>query len=261
MAQRCSLQKVCAQQNTLEALCVVVSASPVGLNFFFTWIYKCFAFFPALSFSFSSATALSSTTWIYVNTLDKKVERLCCFFEFLIYLLAEFLILLLPVCVPSNRKKQYEEFSQKVKEAYEDSKKQYGAVKICRTLNGIPCSIKRVQRHMAKQGLRSVVVKKYNHHANHGTVPDDKENILKRDFETETINQKWCTDITYIHVQKEGWTYLASLMDLCSRKIIGYAYGTSMTAELAIKAVKNACLNVRETRGIILHNDTSAKGE
>ena len=114
---------------------------------------------------------------------------------------------------------------------------------------------------MAKQGLRSVVVKKYNHHASQGTVPDDKESILKHDFETETINQKWCTDITYIHVQKEGWTYLASLMDLCSRKIIGYAYGTSMTAELAIKAVKNACLNVRETRGIILHNDTSAKGE
>ena len=108
---------------------------------------------------------------------------------------------------------------------------------------------------MAKQGLRSVVVKKYNHHANNGTVPDDKENILKRDFETETINQKWCTDITYIHVQKEGWTYLASVMDLCSRKIIGYAYGTSMTAELAVEAVKNACLNVRETKGIILHSD------
>lgn len=43
-------------------------------------------------------------------------------------------------------------------------------------------------------------------------------------------------------------------MDLCSRKIIGYAYGTSMTAELAVEAVKNACLNVRETRGIILHS-------
>lgn len=129
------------------------------------------------------------------------------------------------VRVPSNRQKEYEEFSQKVKKSYEDSKQRYGAVKICRTLNdsGTPCSIKRVQRHMAKQGLRSVVVKKYNHHANHGRVPDDKENILKRDFKAETINQKWCTDITYIHVQKEGWTCLASVMDLYSRKIIGYA--------------------------------------
>ncbi len=96
--------------------------------------------------------------------------------------------------------------------------------------------------------------KKYNRHAGHGSVPDDKENILNRDFGTETVNKKWCTDITCIHVQKEGWTYLASVMDLCSRKIIGYAYGTSMTAEPVVKAVKNACLNVRDTKGSVLHS-------
>ena len=143
------------------------------------------------------------------------------------------------VRVPSNKQKVYEEFGRKVKQTYDDSKQRYGAVKICHALNdnGTPCSVKRVQRHMAEQGLRSIVVKKYNHHANHGSIPDDKKNILGRDFGTDTINQKWCTDITYIHVQKEGWTYLASVMDLCSRKIIGYAYGTSMTAELAVKAV------------------------
>lgn len=165
------------------------------------------------------------------------------------------------VHIPSNRQKEYEGFGQKVKQVYVDSKQRYGAIKICRILNddGTPCSIKRVQRHMAEQGLRSVVVKKYNHHANHGSVPDDKENILKRDFKAKTINEKWCTDITYIHVQKEGWTYLASVMDLCSRKIIGYAYGTSMTAELAIEAVKNACLNVRNTKGIILHSDLGSQ--
>lgn len=83
-----------------------------------------------------------------------------------------------------------------------------------------------------------------------------KVNILKGDFETNTIHQKWCTDIIYIHVQKEGWTYLASVMDLCSCKIIGYAYATSMTAE---PAVKNACLNIRDTRGIILHNDLGSQ--
>ncbi len=62
-----------------------------------------------------------------------------------------------------------------------------------------------------------------------------------------------------IYVQKEGWTYLASVMDLCSRKIIGYAYGTSMTAELAVEAVKNACLNVRDTKGTILHSDLGSQ--
>jgi len=192
-------------------------------------------------------------TFIQNNLADYSVSQLCSALKFPRSTYYKALI-----CVLSNRRQEYEEFAQKVKQVYEDSKQRYGAVKICRILNdrGTPCSVK---RHMAEQGLRSVVVRKYNHHANHGNVPDDKENLLKRDFEAETINQKWCTDITYIHVQKEGWTYLSSVMDLCSRKIIGYAYGTSMTAELAVKAVENACLNVKDTKGIILHSDLGSQ--
>ena len=82
---------------------------------------------------------------------------------------------------------------------------------------------------------------------------------LNRNFKAETINQKWVTDITYIHVLKEGWTYLASVMDLYDRKIIGYSYGKSMTADLALDAVKNACLNVSDTNGIILHSDLGSQ--
>lgn len=139
------------------------------------------------------------------------------------------------VCVPSDKKQAHQAFSRLVKEAFDESKGRYGAVKICRSLNdsGIPCSVKRVQRHMSRLGLRSVAVKKYNHHANLETFPAGRKNILNRDFQAATVNKKWCTDITYIHVWKEGWTYLASVMDLCSRKIIGYA--TSMTASLAVK--------------------------
>lgn len=102
--------------------------------------------------------------------------------------------------------------------------------------------------------IRSIVVKKFRYHSEKVT-SEDKENILNRDFKTTSINQKWCTDITYIYTIKDGWTYLASVMDFHSKKIIGYAYGTSMTAELAVKAVKNACTNVRDTKGIILHSD------
>ncbi|MEG2146576.1 MAG: transposase [Lachnospiraceae bacterium] len=66
-----------------------------------------------------------------------------------------------------------QKFSAEVKQCFEENKKRYGAVKIHRKLNdgGIPCSIKRVQRHMQRQGLCSVVVKKYNHKANQGKVP------------------------------------------------------------------------------------------
>ena len=62
-------------------------------------------------------------------------------------------------------------------------------------------------------------------------------------------------DITYIYTKKDGWTYLASVMDLHSKKIFGYAYDRTMIAELAIKAVKSDCLNVKDTKGILLHSD------
>lgn len=58
-----------------------------------------------------------------------------------------------------------------------------------------------------------------------------------------------------IHTSRDGWTYLASVMDLYSKKILGYAYDKTMTTELALKAVENACLNIKDTKGIILHSD------
>lgn len=111
---------------------------------------------------------------------------------------------------------------------------------------------------MTKLGIRSIVVKKYTHHSIMSPAIE-RENILNREFDTTSINQKWVTDITYIHVLKEGWTYLASVMDLCSKKIVGYAYGTEMTADLAIEAVRNATLNVTDTKGIILHSDMGSQ--
>lgn len=157
---------------------------------------------------------------------------------------------------PSNKQIEYEAFSEKVIAKFNESKQRYGAVKLQRKLTseGVKCSIKRVQRHMVRNGLRSVVSKKYKPHSSKNEILE-KENILNRDFETRTINEKWCTDITYIHVLKEGWTYLASVMDLHTRKIVGYSYGCKITAELAKRAVENACMNVTNTEGIILHSD------
>ena len=107
---------------------------------------------------------------------------------------------------------------------------------------------------MRELQIRSIVVKKFRYHTEKIT-SEEKENLLNRDFKTTSIHQKWCTDITYIYTQKDGWTYLASVMDLHSKKILGYAYDVSMTAELVIKAVNNACLNVKDTEGILLHSD------
>lgn len=103
--------------------------------------------------------------------------------------------------VTSKREIEYNKFSEEVQFYYNQSKGRYGAIKIQRDLEeaGIPCSVKRVQRHMAKLGLRSVVVRKYKYQNNQGKVPEGKENILNQDFNATTINQKWVTDITYVN--------------------------------------------------------------
>lgn len=60
------------------------------------------------------------------------------------------------------------------------------------------------------------------------------------DFSTTLINPKWCTHVTCIHTLKDDYTYLASVMDLYSKKIIGYSYGLKMTTKFVIKAINNA---------------------
>ena len=129
--------------------------------------------------------------------------------------------------VTSKREQEYNKFSEKVLSVYNEYKKRYGAVKIQRELNdrNISCSIKRVQRYMKRLAIKSIVVQKYHYQKNQGNVPKDKKNILNRDFEANTVFKKLVTDSTYIHVVNEGWTSLASVMDLYDRKIIGWAYG------------------------------------
>lgn len=158
--------------------------------------------------------------------------------------------------VPSKQQIEAKRLKNKIRKIWVESKSRYGAPKIHKVLvnNGESISLKRVQRYMVDMGIRSIVVKKFRYYADKVS-SEERDNIINRDFKTTNINQKWCTDITYIHTIQDGWTYLASVMDLFSRKIIGYAYSKSINTDLVVKAVKNACLNVRNTKGIILHSD------
>ncbi len=158
--------------------------------------------------------------------------------------------------MPSNHHKEVNRLKNQIRKIWSLSKARYGAPKIHKVLidNGEKISLKRVQRYMKQMNIQSIVIKKF-HYYSEKVKAEDKKNLLNRDFTTTEINQKWCSDITYIYTIKDGWTYLASVMDLHSKKIIGYSYDLSMTTDLAIKAVKNACLNVKSTQGIILHSD------
>jgi len=159
--------------------------------------------------------------------------------------------------MPSNKEIEFFAFDEQVALAYVESKGRYGAPKIRQVLLrvGIACSTKRVQRHMKRLNLCSITVKKYRPQKSNTPVPEGKPNLLEQDFKADTPNKKWVIDITYIHTLKDGWTYLACVLDLCHHKIIGYTYDRHMTAEMATQALKNATLNVEDTTGIIIHSE------
>lgn len=105
----------------------------------------------------------------------------------------------------SNRDVENQRLDEDILAIYYDIKRRYGAPKIHHELLEIGWNVrlKRVQRRMAKLGIHSIVIKKYRHFSAHKSVAE-KENMMKQEFTATGINQKWCTDITYIHTQKEG---------------------------------------------------------
>ena len=123
----------------------------------------------------------------------------------------------------NSYKKANEELDKNIKEEYEKSKKRYGSPKITKILNkqGIKVSKKRVARRMKLLGLKSIIVKKYNHKGNKKVDDTNKKNLLEQNFKAEKPIEKWVGDITYIYTKETGWTYLAIVMDLFDLKVIG----------------------------------------
>lgn len=155
-----------------------------------------------------------------------------------------------------NRAIENKKYESEILAIYSRSSKRYGAPKIHEILvqRGYKISIKRVQRLMRKLNIVSVVVKQFKPYKSAGEIIERK-NIIRRDFSTKTINEKWVGDITYIHTMKEGWCYLASVMDLHTRKIVGYSFSKVMETNLIIKALKNAYETQKPSGSVIFHSD------
>jgi len=125
---------------------------------------------------------------------------------------------------------------------------------------GIKVSQKRVARRMKIMGLRSIVVKKWNH-AGTSKTDNTKEypNLLEQDFFADKPSQKWVGDITYIYTIETGWTYLAIVMDLFDLKVIGWSYGQNMTEDLVIDAFNKAIINRGIEKDGIFHSDRGSQ--
>jgi putative transposase len=160
----------------------------------------------------------------------------------------------------STLARENRELTERILVIHRESKERYGAPKIHQTLRsqGIRLSVKRVQRLMKKAEISSIIQKKYKPYSSKAPV-EGRQNILEQDFTTTTINEKWVADITYIHTVRDGWCYLASVMDLHSKKIIGYSFSRKMTTDIVVKALENAYFVQKPSKELILHTDLGSQ--
>lgn len=111
---------------------------------------------------------------------------------------------------------------------------------------------------MRLRGLRAKQTKRYKTTTKRNQADPVAPNLLKRDFETNRPNQKWLTDITYIPTQ-EGWLYLAAVLDLYGRRIVGWAMSGRMTSDLTGDALKMTIRQRQPEAALIHHSDQGSQ--
>ena len=143
--------------------------------------------------------------------------------------------------------------AEKIRECQEKCGRTYGyrRVHIWLERNGIYRNPKTVLRVMQKYGLLSVIRKKYR---NYGEYLHRYPNLLNRDFNAERPNQKWVTDISYIHTN-QGVLYLSIIRDLYDNSIVAYKTGTKQNVNLVLSTIKAAKRKEKLTAQLQLHSD------
>ena len=144
--------------------------------------------------------------------------------------------------------------AEKIRDCQEQCGKTYGyrRVHIWLERNGIYRNPKTVLRIMQKYGLLSVIRRKK--YRNYGEYLHRYPNLLNRNFSAERPNQKWVTDISYIHT-KQGVLYLSVIRDLYDNSIVAYKTGTEQNANLVLSTIKEAKKREKVTTELQLHSD------
>lgn len=160
----------------------------------------------------------------------------------------------------SRRKTEDKELSELVKKIHEDSHGEYGSPKVHEELRrqGKRCGRKRVARLMRKDGLRAKTVRKFKATTNSDHHLPVADNLLDRDFSPTEPNKAWVADITYIWTN-EGWLYLAVVLDLYSRAVVGWSMSERMTRSLVIDAFILAAKRRDPPPGLIHHSDRGSQ--
>ncbi|WP_276322081.1 IS3 family transposase [Paenibacillus thalictri] len=160
----------------------------------------------------------------------------------------------------SKREKRRKKLARRIRHIFLDSRRLYGSPKITKVLHkqGTQVSEKTVARIMKELGLKSRTIKKYKATTNSKHQLPVAENVLNRQFRPQAPNQTWVTDITYVATE-EGWLYLASVMDLYSRKIVGFQMSERMTKALVIEALDRAYKQQQPSGEVLHHSDRGSQ--
>lgn len=160
----------------------------------------------------------------------------------------------------SDRELENQELLIQIKEAYKASNGVYGHRNIHKDLKelGIHVNKKRVARLMSEAKLYGVGTYKRKPYSKAGPAHKAYTNHLQQCFLSAKPNDTWVSDITYIRT-KEGWLYLATVIDLYSRKVIGWATGHRQTTALIIKALSMATARLKQDDTVILHSDQGSQ--
>jgi transposase InsO family protein len=157
---------------------------------------------------------------------------------------------------PSRRSREETHLLVQIRAVYQQSDKSYGSPRIQRDLaaQGVVCSRKRVERIMRKYQVRVEPARRFVTTTDSAHALPVAPNLLDRQFGAESANQRWCADITYVWTG-EGWLYLSVVLDLFSRRIVGWATATSLDRALVIEALKGALLQRRPDAQLLCHSD------
>ena len=158
---------------------------------------------------------------------------------------------------PSTRTRDNEELAAKVRLSFLASDRTYGARRVWRDMleDGMSCGLHRVERLMRLQALRARPRRRC-------LPPDTGErstnaispNVLDRTFEAPSPNRKWVADFTYIWTA-EGWLYVAAVIDLFSRRVVGWSMSSTMTAQLVTDALVMAIWRRGKPDALLHHSD------
>lgn len=159
----------------------------------------------------------------------------------------------------SNRQEANEELLEQIKAIYEHKRKLCGVRPMTHELNKkVKCGHNRVHRLMKENDIHSQRPRKFKATTNSKHNDPVAENIVNQNFKVQHLNQLWASDITYISTD-EGWLYLAAVIDLCDKEVIGWSLDSTMTKELAINALERAILRTNQPRGVIHHSDRGSQ--